>query len=169
MKRTLNILHYCLYLIEIKLHHLFNKINPGLLIYKIPRVKKWMKDKNGIENTKEWLDNFWLDKKDGYSLLNIVGWLTGIIFLLLISSTIFLGKLFYLKIIFNNYTWICIPLLGISWAICYFHVFKNDKYLIYFEEFKKWTILDKRKNVLLSIGFILFVIVFFFVSLLYFP
>ncbi|MFD2916688.1 hypothetical protein [Psychroserpens luteus] len=169
MKRTLNILHYSLYLIEIKLHHLFNKINPGLLIYKIPRVKKWMKDKNGIENTKEWLDNFWLDKKDGYSLLNIVGWLTGIIFLLLISSTIFLGKLFYLKIIFNNYTWICIPLLGISWAICYFHVFKNDKYLIYFEEFEKWTILDKRKNVLLSIGFILFVIVFFFVSLLYFP
>nr|WP_321227276.1 hypothetical protein [uncultured Psychroserpens sp.] len=169
MKKTLNILHYSLYLIEIKLHHLFNKINPGLLIYKIPRVKKWMKDKNGIENTKEWLDNFWLDKKNGHSLLNIGGWLTVIIFLLLISSAIFLGKLFYLKIIFNNYTWICIPSLGISWAICYFHVFKNDKYLIYFEEFEKWTILDKRKNVLLSIGFILFVIVFFFVSLLYFP
>ena len=142
MKRSLNKLHYSIYIIETKLHFLFNKINPGLLLYKIPCIKKRMKDKYGIENTKEWLDDFWTNKKNGYSLGFVGGWLIGIIFLLLMSSVIFLGKTFSFNISFNDYHW---WILGvISYAICYFIVFKKDKYLQYFDEFEKWTVLEKK-------------------------
>lgn len=167
MKRSLNTLHYSIYVIETKLHFLFNKINPALLLYKIPRVKKRMKDKYGIENTKEWLDHFWLDKKDGYSLSFVGGFFVGVIFLCLMSSVILLEKLLNLNISFKNYHYLFLG--AISYTVCYFFVFKKNTYLAYFNEFEKWTTFKKRKNVLLSIGFILLIIVFFFVSLLYSP
>jgi len=169
MKRSLNKLHYGLYVIETKLHFLFNKINPGLLLYRIPWVKKRMKNKYGINNTKEWLDDFWLDKKNGLSIINIGGWLVGLIVLLFISSAIFLGKLLSINIINNNFIWLCFGFLTISWALCHFCVFKNDIYLKYFDEFEKWSTFKKRTNVLQTVGLILLVIIFFFVSLLYFP
>ncbi|WCO01416.1 hypothetical protein [Psychroserpens ponticola] len=128
-----------------------------------------MKKNHGTDNSIKWLDNFWLNKKDGDSFIDISGWLGGIIFLLFISAAIFLGKLFKLKFIFNNYIWFCLGFLIISMVICHYSVSKNNIYLIYFNEFENWTTFEKRKNVLLSIGFILFVIVFFFVSLLYAP
>ena len=166
MKRSLNILHFSLYLIETKLHSLFNKINPALLLFKIPSVKKRMKENEGIENPTEWYDNFWTDKKNGFGLRFIGGWLIGIVALTFISLGIIAIKIITPELVLNEYFFISSGI--ISYLICYFLVFKNDLYLKYFKEFENWTISEKRKNMLTSIGFILSVIVLFFLSLLYF-
>ncbi|WP_047544896.1 hypothetical protein [Psychroserpens sp. Hel_I_66] len=164
MKRGLNILHFCLYLIEKKIHFLFNKINPALLLYRIPAVKMRMKTKYGIDNTKEYLDDFWTNQKNGLSLNYIGGWLVGLIFIMIISLTIILMK--NSDLILPKYLFIAFGI--IAYLICYFAVFKNDTYLKYFKEFDTWSITKKRVNVLISIGFILFVIFLFFSSLLWF-
>ncbi|WP_417291075.1 hypothetical protein [Corallibacter sp.] len=166
MKRGINILHFCLYLIEKKLHFLFNKINPALLIYKIPAVKRRMKTKYGIENTKEYLDDFWTNQKNGYSLHFIGGWLVGLIFIILISLTNITLKIFEIGFDLPKYVFIAFGIT--SYIICYFATFKNDTYLKYFKEFNTWSVTKKRVNVLISMGFILLVITLFFSSLLYF-
>jgi hypothetical protein len=165
MKRTLNILHFSLYVIENKLHFLFNKINPALLLYKIPSIKNRMKEKYGIENPTEWYNRFWTDKKDGFSLWFSGGWLIGIIALIFISIGKIAINITNPEIVLNYYYFILLG--GLSYLICYFFVFKNDGYLKYFDEFKNWTKTEKRKNVLLSLGFIIGVIALFFSSLLF--
>ena len=166
MKKSLNILHFSLYLIETKLHSLFNKVNPALLLFKIPSVKKRMKENEGIENPTEWYDKFWTDKKNGFGLLFIGGWLIGIIALILISIGIIVINITNPEMVLNKYYFISLGV--ISYLTCYFLVFKNDEYLKYFNEFKNWTRAEKRKNVSLSVGFFIGVITLFFISLLYF-
>ena len=166
MIRSLNILHYSLYLIENKLHSLFNKINPALLLFKIPSVKKRMKDKEGIENPTEWYDDFWTDKKNGFSLWFIGGWLIGIVFLVFIGLGIITIKILSPELTLSKYFFISSGI--ISYLICYFSVFKNDQYLKYFKEFENWTTNEKRIKTFTSIAFILSVIVLFFSSLIYF-
>ena len=166
MKRSLNILHFSLYLIETKLHSLFNKINPALLLFKIPSVKKRMKENEGIENPTEWYDNFWTDKKNGLGLWFIGGWLIGIVALTFIGLGIIAIKIITPQLVLNEYFFISSGI--ISYLICYFLVFKNGLYLKYFKEFENWTKSEKRKNMLTSIGFMLAVMFVFFSSLLYF-
>jgi len=55
----------------------------------------------------------------------------------------------------------------LSYLICEILVFKKDKYLTYFDEFEKWPRKTKRRNVLLSFGYLVGVVIFFFWSLLY--
>jgi|SRR5690554_1794509 len=166
MKRSLNILHFSLYLIETKLHFLFNKINPALLLFKLPSVKKRMKKNEGIENPMEWYDNYWTDKKNGFGLWFIGGWLIGIVALTFIGLGILTIKILSPELVLNKYYFISLGV--ISFLICHLLVFKNDQYLKYFEEFKDWTEAEKRNNVLASVGFIFGVIALFFLSLLYF-
>ncbi|MFB9053958.1 hypothetical protein ACFFVB_12800 [Formosa undariae] len=164
MKISLNILHYCLYLIQVKLHLLFNKINPVLLLFKIPSVKKRMKESDGIESPTEWYNNFWNDKKNGFGTRFIGGSLIGIISFAFIGLGIILVKIISPELVLNSFFFISMGI--ISYLICYFLVFKNDQYLEYFNEFEDWTIKQKRKYVFGSISFILLIIVLFFFSLL---
>ena len=164
MKRRLNKLHFSLYLIENKLHSLFNKINPALLLFKIPSVKRRMREKEGIENPTEWYDDFWTDRKNGYSLWFVGGWLIGIVALTFIGLGIITIKILSPELVLIKYYFISTGV--ISNLICYFLVFKNDQYLKYFKEFENWTTSEKRKNVLMSILFMLGVVTLFFTSLL---
>ncbi len=136
------------------------------MIYKIPAVKRRMKTKYGIENTKEYLDDFWTNQKNGYSLHFIGGWLVGLIFIILISLTNITLKIFEIGFDLPKYVFIAFGIT--SYIICYFATFKNDTYLKYFKEFNTWSVTKKRVNVLISMGFILLVITLFFSSLLYF-
>src|SRR5690606_1781928 len=131
-----------------------------------PSVKKRMKVKYDIENTTEFLDNFWTDKKNGFGLMFIGGWLIGIIALIFISFGIIVIKITNPELVLNNYYFISLGV--VSYLICYFLVFKDSEYLKYFDEFKNWKIAEKRKNILLSIIFIIGVIALFFSSLLCF-
>ncbi|EDM44006.1 hypothetical protein SCB49_10462 [unidentified eubacterium SCB49] len=125
-----------------------------------------MKEKEGIENPIEWYNDFWTDKKNGFSLWFTGGWLIGIVALNLIALGIITMKIVSPESIFNNYIFISSGV--ISYLICYFLVFKNDQYLKYFKEFENWSPSKRRTKTLTSIGFILSVIALFFISLLYF-
>jgi hypothetical protein len=166
IERNLNILHFSLYKIETRLHFLFNKINPALLLYKVPFIKKQMKNKFGIDNALEFHNNFWTDKKNGFGLRFTGGWLIGIIALALIG----VGKIgiSFIQPEIGLSPYYFLAMGAISYVICYYLVFKEDHYLKYFAEFENWTKARKRLNALLSIGSIIFIITFFFISLLYF-
>lgn len=166
IKRELNKLHYCLYLIERKTHLLINKVNPALLLFKIPFIRKKFKNNESVDEPGEWFNDFWLNKETGYGLIFIGGWLVTIIFLFLFSSVKIIFDLININELFNAFYFIVFAIL--SYIICYFTVFKENRYLSYFDTFKYWSLRKKRINVLYSILFIIGVITLFFGSLILF-
>jgi hypothetical protein len=166
MERFLNKIHYCLFLIQAKGHLLFNYINPGNLLFKIPYIKKRMKDKEGIEDPIKFIDSLYIDEKEGLlGLVSAGGGLIGVLGIAMVSFAILIVKL-----VTNHSTLdkMYFFILGfVSFIVCYFTVFKNDKYLKYFQEFKSWSKNEKRYNIILTIFLIIAVIVLFFWSLIY--
>ncbi len=158
-----------MHLIETKLHFLSNKVNPFLLLYKIPYLKRRMKKNHGIDNPLEWYNKFWTDEKDGHGINFFTSeYLFGIIYLSFISFGINTIGFIKPKIDSNLFYFIVIFVFPfvVTYLICNYLVFKNDKYLKYFNEFKNWTKKERRINILTSIGLIIFTIILFFQSLI---
>lgn len=162
MERLLNIIHYCFYLIDIKLHFLSNYINPFRLLYKIPFIKK-RDERLGISRD-EVLNNTFTNKEFGISIFVSGGVLIALIFLLLFSISNIIIKLLEIDYTFNKSVFIALGIF--SFLVCYIFVFRKDKYLVYFEEFEKCSKKEIRKNVLLSILFVLIMIALFFIIIL---
>ena len=155
LRTKINALYFCLYLTERTMHYAFNKINIFLLLYKIPFIKKRMKNKYEIENPLEYYNDFWTNKEYGFSQRFVFGAFFGIILVILLTSCILTNKLFQLNLNFENYYLI---ILGIfSYLFSHLLVFKNETYLDYFEKFEKWSLIRKRVNVFLSFIFIVLV------------
>ena len=155
LKSKINILYFCLYLIERKMHFAFNKVNVFLLLYKIPFIKKRMKKRYGIENPLEYYNDFFLNKEHGFSQNSVFGAFFGIILGMLLTFCIIANNLFQLNVGFEPYY---IIILGIiAYIISHFLVFKNEIYLDYFEEFESWSPNKKRMNIFLSFIFIIIV------------
>jgi len=57
---------------------------------------------------------------------------------------------------------ICVAL---SAVICYFFVFKNDKYLGYFDKYEKWSQAEKRKYGWLTVAFVIIIFLLFYLGL----
>lgn len=163
MENSLNILHYCIYLVDCKLHFLSNKINPLLHLYKLPFMKRRFK-KLEIENPLEFYNEGFTNKKYGLSIIVSGGILVVAISFVFISLEEILMNVFDGDFIIdiNHYIFFMIT----AYLLCYFLVFKEDKYLIYFKKYETWSKTEKRKYVVLSFVFVLGVIIFFFVSLL---
>ena len=162
MENSLNILHYCIYLVDCKLHFLSNKINPLLHLYKLPFFKRRFK-KLGVENPIEAYNDVFADKYYGFNIMTSGGIIMAVIAIFFVSLYSILRNELYNDYILSINHYIFFSL--ISSLICYLLVFKKDKYLIYFEKYETWTRAEKRKYVLLSFGVIMGVIIFFFVSL----
>ncbi len=157
-----------MHLIETKLHFLSNKVNPALLLYKIPYFKRRIKKNYGIDNPLEWYNKFWTDEKDGMGINFFTSeYLFGIIYLIFISFGIITIGLIKPEIASNLFYFIVIFVFPfvVSYLICNYLVFKNDEYLKYFDEFKNWNKKERRINILSSIGVIIFAIILFFQSL----
>jgi hypothetical protein len=149
---------------DYKLHLLSNKINPFLLLFKLPFIKR-QADKKGIDLI-EVVNNTFGNKNFGLSTMISGGGIIGIVFLLLMSLSKILIELLNFNIGLNNYFFITLGLISI--ALCYYLVFQKDKYLDYFTEYEKWTRKEIKKYVWISFGFIIGVISLFFMSLLLF-
>ena len=160
----LNAFHFCFYRAHYKLHLLANKINPGWLLLKIPSIKKRHK-KLGIDIHKE-IDKAFGDKNFGMSMMVAGGVLIALFFFLFLSAINILLRLFVGHKIYLQYPHFAIALI-ISLALTYFFVFKNDCYLQYFDKFEKWNHGEKLKYRWLAFGFIILVIIFFFLMLEY--
>ena len=155
LKSKINTLYFCLYLTERTMHFAFNKINIFLLLYKIPFIKRRMKNKYGIENPLEYYNDFFLNKEYGFSQRFVFGAFFGIILVILLTFCILTNKLFQLNLDFENYYLIILGI--IAYMVSNLLVYKNDTYLDYFEKFEKWSLSRKRVNVFLSIIFIILV------------
>jgi len=162
MKNLLNKFHYCIYLMDRRLHYLSNYINPSLLLFRLPCVKKKYERRN--QNIFEEYNKVFTDKNNGFSIWVAEGILMGVIFGILIGSIFLISRIFnFYENISMFHFMIC---AGLSMFICYLYVFKNDKYLDYFDQFEKWPKSQKRKYIIISFLVILASIAYFFVSLM---
>ena len=156
MKRIenyLNVLHFCFYRAHYKLHLFANKINPFLLIHKLPFQKRRY-EKLGIDIYKE-IDKAFGNKEYGISMTVAGGAMLGILFLFFLAALNILLKLLSGNITLSALHFIFCGILTV--ALSYFFVFKKDKYLSYFEQFEEWGKADKIKYGLLSFAFVLLV------------
>lgn len=74
----LNIMHYCLYKVNYKLHLLSNKLNPFLLLGKIPAVKRKFEEQGTSQE--EVVNKIWGDKRYGFGIMISGGGLAIIVF-----------------------------------------------------------------------------------------
>ena len=156
MEDYLNILHFCLYKVHYKLYLVTKRLNPFRLLFKIPIVKR-RAERESIDLDLS-VDTAFADKRFGLSTVAAGGFLWGGIF------TFFFSVLMMLKIAIST------PLIagcGIgAGLICYVFVFKQDKYIKYFDKYEKWSGKEKRKYGWLTIGSILFVLLTFYICLI---
>jgi len=124
MELFFNIIHYCIYKADCKRHLLSNKINPFVLLGRIPEVKKKFEEQGtsllGVTN------KIWGDNRYGFSIMIsgsvIVICLTFLIWGIVSSISSLFDLYFYIKPLhvvlyaFNSY------------LTCHLTVFKGDKY-----------------------------------------
>lgn len=157
----LNILHYCICKFHYKSHLLFNKINPLWFLVRLPVIKT-RHEQLGVNFKKEF-DQAWSNETNGLSVTAAGGVLLGILSIFVFG---FNDGIYHIMNLNTNLSAInYIAFFGISFVTCYWFVFKEDKYLLYFKEFKKWTRSENRKYGWISFIFIVSVIALFFITL----
>lgn len=162
MEKKFNAFVYCVYLMDVKLHYLSNKINPAVLLGRLPCVK--IKYEKKGQNFLEEVNKVFTDKTNGISIIFALGLAIGLIGIILVSSFGIISKVFHLYEYVPGFYFVLF--FGIAMLICYFISFRKNKYLDYFEKFEKWTVKEKRRNIIFSFLAIIAVIVYFFVGLM---
>lgn len=161
MAYFLNILHFCLYRFDYKLHLLSNKINPFRFLAEISFVKKRLEEK-GVRNIQKEIDKAFGNKEFGLSVMVAGGALIGILFFFFLAVLNISLKLLSENPTLSNVHFIFCGILTV--VLSYFFVFKNDKYLKYFEIFEGCGKADKRKYSWLTLAFVLVVFCLFVLS-----
>lgn len=165
MELFFNIIHYCLYKADSKRHLLSNKINPFVLIGKLPAVKKKFEEQGtsllGVTN------KIWGDKRYGFSIMISGGGLVIALFLLILALFDILNSSFLFPIKSSEFPFLICALL--AYTTCHFTVFKGDKYLRYFKRFEKWSKAEKWKYGLLTFAFVVGSIFFWLYSFRFLP
>ena len=165
MELFFNIIHYCIYKADSKRHLLSNKLNPFVLIGKIPVVRKKLEEQGtsllGVTN------RIWGDKRYGFSILISGGGLVIALFLIILAVFDILNGVFLYPIKSSELPFLLCALL--AYTICHYTVFKGDKYLRYFRQFEKWSKEDKWKYGLLTFAFVAGSIIFWLYSFRFLP
>jgi hypothetical protein len=158
IENYLNIIYFCFYKAHYKSHLLSKKINPFNLIHQLPFQKKRY-EKLGIDIQKE-IDTAFGDMSFGLSTMVAGGMLLGIVGVFFFCILIVFNLIVYATMF---HTIACSLLSGI---LCYFFVFKKDKYKKHFNEYEKWTKFEKRKYCWLSFASIIVVFLLFYLGLI---
>lgn len=165
MELFFNIIHYCMYKADFKMHLLSNKINPFVLIGRIPAVKKKLEEQGtsllGVTN------KIWGDKRYGFSIMISGGGLVIALFLIILAVFDILNCIFQYPVKSSEIPFLLCALL--AYTICHYTVFKGDKYLRYFRQFEKWSKADKWKYGLLTFTFVAGSIIFWLYSFRFLP
>ncbi|MGE8555714.1 MAG: hypothetical protein ACN6OB_17485 [Chryseobacterium jejuense] len=174
MERIWNYIHYFIFQFEIKATYFFRNIL-NFIFSPITKIKFLKKDLEKRNSSFKHIDDIALNLSNnplyGKSIA-FAGIHTGGLIILIeyglfnILQTI-LGKAF-MQFVWgpgNSYKWIfIIGLLAIPWIINEKLLFKNDKYLKYFDEFDKEPKEVRRKWAWISFGIIIGIITFFVLS-----
>jgi len=155
MESYFNVIHFCFYRALYSMHLLTEKVNPINLVHKLPFQKRRYKEL-GIDIHQE-INKAWGDKRFGLSVVWAGGFLWGGL------------ALFFFSVLMMFKVNISIPLIigcGVgSGLICYVFIFKQDKYIKYFDRYEKWSKQEKCKYSWLTVGSILFVLLSFYLCL----
>jgi len=171
MERIWNHVHYAIFNFYKKVYKILSYIDPFRLFYKIPVIKKFYA-KGGIDDMNKFTDEIIFNNK--LSGLHIV-WagiqMGGLIILLeygffnIFQTVIKKPVIQYIWESNNFYKLIFIALLLIiPWMINEKLLFKNDKYITYFEEFDKQPKYLRRKWNWISFTIIIMIFSFFILS-----
>jgi hypothetical protein len=163
MERFWNLIYYFAYKGDYKLHLFFNKINPALLLYRFNFAKRRFA-KMGVDNPIEKLNKSYKKKDTGISSFRAGGLMILLIVLFCFGIGFIYIGLFRIKYFDNNLFIIVLP---ITLFLNYLLLFKQNKYLRYFEEFEKFDYAKKKKWALISTSVIISFFVFLFCSILF--
>ncbi|MGJ1361958.1 hypothetical protein ACR78F_00760 [Sphingobacterium spiritivorum] len=156
MEKYFNTLHFCIYRAFYKVHLFTERINPTNLIHKLPFQRKRYEEL-GIDIHQE-INKAWGDKRFGLSTVAAGGFLWGGL------ALFFFSVLMMLKVSIST---LLIIGCGVgSGLICYVFVFRQDKYIKYFDRYEKWSKQEKRKYGWLTVGSVLFVLLPFYLCLI---
>lgn len=155
-----NIIHYCIYVADSKRHIFFNKLNPFVLIGRIPAVKKKFEEQGTTHL--EVTNKIWEDKRYGFSIMISGAGLVIVLFFIIMGVFDILNSIFKHPIKSSESPFLICAI--VAYIICHFTVFKDDKYLNYFRQFSKWTKRQKWKYGLFSFVFVVGSFALFFYS-----
>lgn len=141
MEKSWNIVHYYAYKVDYKLHLLFNKINPFMLIHKLPFQKR-LYEKKGI-NINDEINKAFKRPDIGISSIRSGGLMYVLVFLICWGTVNFYSAIIQKELNLKFYVFIIFIL--ISFVVNHFLLFKQDKYLSYFKEFEKMEKHEKKK------------------------
>lgn len=170
-----NMVHYYLFVWQVALYKLLDYVNPFTYLFKIERVKKFY-SKHGINDMNKFTDQKIFNAPE--QGLNII-WaginLSGLIIIfeygLFNITQSFLGRYLIQYIWENNVYKISFVtiLLIIPVTLNYLLVFREEKYLSYFNKFKKMCRQKKNRYGWLCGIFILLIWMFFILSFFFLP
>jgi hypothetical protein len=160
-----NIVHYCIYKADYKLHLLSNKLNPFLSLGRIPAVKKKFEEQG--TSLKEIGNKVWTDRRYGFGVMISGGAITIFLFFVLWSIFLVANSFAGYPLDFSWHPFVIC--LVISYFICHLLVFQKNKYISYFKGFDKRSKHVKRNYGLLSFVFVISTIVLFIYSFRFLP
>ncbi len=156
MERIWNAVHYFAYRAIYRFHLATEKINPLRRIIELPFIKSFYARK-GVDLLRA-VDEAWENPEYGLSLL----WAWGA--MLVVAAMPFLGLLYLYTAAFGNRLignfYVYMAIIATSVAVNHVLLFRHDKYLGYFKEFKKMTRRERRRWVWTSLFVILGILVF---------
>lgn len=146
----LNIVHYCIYKVDYKFHMFSNKLNPFVLLGRIPRIKRNLEEQG--TTLVDVTNKVWTDKRYGFGVMISGG-------AIVVSVTfLFWGLLSTLLGILEIYFLVepiyVIAYALISYLICHLLVFRKDKYIKYFRKLDKKSRSEKWRYALFTLLFI---------------
>ncbi len=148
LQEFLNIVHYCIYKLDYNLHAMFSKLNPIRLLWRIPSTRRKLEEKGRYY---EDLDKLWTNRRYGMGIIVSGGVLTVLFSLIFIALLDICNSLLNFGLILSFEPFVLFFLL--SFAVCYFMVFKDEKYLKYFKKYDKMPSSVKRNYALMSFIF----------------
>ena len=164
-----NIVYYGIYKFDVYLRHLVGYLNPFTLIHKIRGVKKYYSE-HDVDDVNKVRNRILGNRRTGISSIRSGAAIGGILVLFEYCLFNLIQRITQLSLIENIWqnssnfiTYLVILLLPVI-LINHLLLFKNDKYLSYFDEFDKMDERKQRRYYLLSLTTILLIIVLFVLS-----
>ena len=157
MERFWNLIYYFAYIGDYKLHLLFNKINPILLLYRLNFAKKRFAKLN-INNPVEELNKSFKKSDFGISSFRSGGLMILLIVLMCFGLVCIYTGIYRMRFKLGLFSFILI--LATTLSVNYYLLFRHNKYLRYFKEFEKMERTDKKRWAWISFGVILGILFF---------
>jgi hypothetical protein len=127
------------------------------ILYKIlPRLKE--RDNSDGFNRYEYYRSRYYRSDSGLGFNQALGMLIGFILILFLTIGIYAFKIIELDFAIGPITSFVV-LMVLTFSACYIFVFRNNKYLKYFDQFEQWEKSKLRTNILISM--MVYILVFF--------